>query len=54
MESNPNQVFIREKNLKPISYPVEFVDAIFPFYKHNKGGRKNTPSFLSTEDLLKW
>ena len=53
MEGSPNPVFTRDKNLKPILYPVEFVDAIFPVYKKKKGGRRNTPSLLSYEEFLK-
>ena len=40
--------------MKPNCHSVKFVDTIFPVYKKNKSGRRNTTSFLSTEDLLKW
>ena len=47
MEGSPNTVFIWEKNLMPILYPVEFVDTIFPFYKPKKGwAPKDTLSSL--------
>ena len=54
MNGNPNLEFIQENNLKPKFHPVEFVDALFPVSKQNKGGHQKTPSLLSTEDLLKW
>ena len=54
MGGSPNIVFIQENSLKPLSYLVEFIDALFPVYKQNKGGHQNKPYFLSTEDLLKW
>ena len=30
VDNSPNTVFIQEKVLKPILYPVEFDDALFP------------------------
>ena len=50
----PNPAFIREKKLKPTSNPVKFVDALYPVYKRKYGGRQNTPSLISSEDLVKW
>ena len=51
---SPNPAFILDNNLKPTSYPIEFLDALFHVYKQKKGGIQNTPFILSTEDLLKW
>ena len=38
MDGSPNPEFIREKILKPISHPVEFVDTIFLVYKQKRVG----------------
>ena len=54
MDGSPNPVFMREKILKPISRPVEFLDALFPVYNQNKGGQQNTPYLLYTEDFMGW
>ena len=51
---SPNAVFIREINLEPTSYPVEFLDALFPVYNQKKVGRQNTPSIIYNEDFMKW
>ena len=39
---------------KPVSHPVEFVDALLPVYKKNTDGHQNTPSIISIKDLPKW
>ena len=49
VDGSPNPVFIQENNLKLISHPLEFVDALFPVYNKKKGGRQKTPSILYTE-----
>ena len=54
MDGSPNPEFIRKNNLKAISHPVEFVDALFCVYKQKNIGHQKTPSLLSTEDFLKW
>ena len=54
MNGSPNKGFIRENILNPNYHPVKYVDSIFPVYNKKKGGSLNTPSILSTEDLMKW
>ena len=46
---SPNTAFIWDNNLKLTLNQVEFLDALFPVYKQNKGGFQNTPSLLHTE-----
>ena len=48
LNGSTNPLFIRENNLKPISYPVKNLNTIFPVYKKNNVGRQKTPSLLST------
>ena len=45
VNDSKNPEFIREKNLKPTSYPVEFTDYIFPVYKKKMVGTKRHPHF---------
>ena len=54
MNESPNTAYIRYNNLKPTLRSVEFLDAIFPVYKQKKSGIQDTPSLISTKDLLKW
>ena len=54
MDVSPNPEFIRENNLKSTLYPVEFLGTICTVYKQKKGRNQNTPSLISTEDLLNW
>ena len=49
---SPHQVFIWENDFKPTSHPVKILDTLFPVYKKNNGGRRNTPSLISTEELM--
>ena len=53
VDGSPNPEFIRENNLKAVSYPVGILDSLFPVYKQKNGGHQKTPSLLSTEELLK-
>ena len=53
MDISTNSEFILENYLKPISYPVKFVDALFTIYKQKMFGRQKAPYLLSTEDLMK-
>ena len=41
-DGSPNTDFTRENNLKPISHPVEVVNAIFPVCKKKRWVPKNT------------
>ena len=52
MDGSPYPGFISEDSLKPILYPVEFVDALFHVYKQNKGGKQKTLSILSAEEFM--
>ena len=54
VNESPNTAYIRYNNLKPTLRSVEFLDAIFPVYKQKKSGIQDTPSLISTKDLLKW